>query len=118
MTAAYLDTQPELLNKWSRMNPLGRLGRPDEMRGVIIWLASDASSFCTGSECVNLLLVAARMLIGWQHYREWWSSRVVRKDVYVGCHVYYDVVPIDRIIGNMTLGFNGNSRSYRSAKYA
>ncbi|KAF8841182.1 NAD(P)-binding protein [Paxillus ammoniavirescens] len=50
MTAAYLDTQPHLLEKWSNLNPLGRIGRPDEMRGVVTWLASDASSFCTGSE--------------------------------------------------------------------
>lgn len=50
MTAAYLDTQPHLLDKWSKLNPMGRIGRPDEMRGVIVWLASDASSFCTGSE--------------------------------------------------------------------
>ena len=50
MTAAYLDTQPHLLEKWSQLNPLGRIGRPDELRGVIAWLASDASTFCTGSE--------------------------------------------------------------------
>ncbi|KAG6889740.1 hypothetical protein C0995_015038 [Termitomyces sp. Mi166 len=50
MTAAYLDTQPHLLEKWSNLNPLGRIGRPDELRGVIAWLASDASSFCTGSD--------------------------------------------------------------------
>lgn len=50
MTAAYLDNQPHLLDKWSSMNPLGRLGRPDELRGVVAWLASDASTFCTGSE--------------------------------------------------------------------
>jgi NAD(P)-dependent dehydrogenase (short-subunit alcohol dehydrogenase family) len=50
MTAAYLDKQPHLLEKWSSMNPMGRLGRSDELRGTITWLASDASSFCTGSE--------------------------------------------------------------------
>ena len=50
MTAAYLDSQPELQAKWSQLNPLGRLGRPDELRGVVAWLASDASTFCTGSE--------------------------------------------------------------------
>ncbi|KAF5324448.1 hypothetical protein D9611_004313 [Ephemerocybe angulata] len=50
MTAAYLDKQPHLLEKWSNLNPMGRIGRPDEMRGVCVWLASDASSFCTGSE--------------------------------------------------------------------
>ncbi|KAI0003255.1 hypothetical protein BJV74DRAFT_812552 [Russula compacta] len=50
MTAAYLDTQPHLLDKWSGLNPLERIGRPDELRGVIAWLASDASTFCTGSD--------------------------------------------------------------------
>ncbi|KAI0260362.1 hypothetical protein BC834DRAFT_900939 [Gloeopeniophorella convolvens] len=34
----------------SSQNPLGRIGRPDELRGVIAWLASDASTFCTGSD--------------------------------------------------------------------
>jgi len=50
MTAAYIDTQPHLLEKWSSLNPMGRIGRPDELRGVVTWLASDASSFCTGSD--------------------------------------------------------------------
>jgi len=50
LTAAYLDKQPHLYEKWSGLNPLGRLGRPDEVRGVVTWLASDASSYCTGSD--------------------------------------------------------------------
>ncbi|CAE6433661.1 unnamed protein product [Rhizoctonia solani] len=50
MTAAFIDTRPELAEKWASMNPLGRLGRPDELRGVVAWLASDASTFCTGSD--------------------------------------------------------------------
>ena len=54
MTAAYLDKYPELYEKWSSLNPLGRLGRPDELRGAVAWLASDASTFCTGSEYVFL----------------------------------------------------------------
>ncbi|QRV76447.1 Enoyl-(Acyl carrier protein) reductase [Ceratobasidium sp. AG-Ba] len=52
MTAAFIDTQPELADKWASMNPLGRLGRPDELRGVVAWLASDASTFCTGSDII------------------------------------------------------------------
>ncbi|KAG1809789.1 uncharacterized protein HD556DRAFT_4241 [Suillus plorans] len=52
VTAAYLDKQPHLFNVWSSMNPLGRLGRPDELRGVVTWLASDASTFCTGSDII------------------------------------------------------------------
>ncbi|EPQ55526.1 NAD P-binding protein [Gloeophyllum trabeum ATCC 11539] len=50
MTAAYFDTRPELVDVLSNANPLGRIGRPDEVRGVIAWLASDASTFCTGSD--------------------------------------------------------------------
>ncbi|KAI3608831.1 sorbose reductase sou1 [Moniliophthora roreri] len=50
LTAKFLDTDPTLLKRWSSLNPLGRLARPDEMRGVIAWLASDASSYCTGSD--------------------------------------------------------------------
>ncbi|KLO18552.1 NAD-binding protein [Schizopora paradoxa] len=52
MTAAYLNTQPQLLDKWSGLNPIGRIGRPDELRGVAAWLASDASTFCTGSDII------------------------------------------------------------------
>jgi len=52
MTAAFLDKQPKLFDTWSSMNPLGRLGRPDELRGVVTWLASDASTFCTGSDII------------------------------------------------------------------
>ncbi|GAB1526718.1 hypothetical protein RhiTH_009890 [Rhizoctonia solani] len=50
MIAAFADTQPELAETWASMNPLGRIGQPDELRGVVTWLASDASTFCTGSE--------------------------------------------------------------------
>jgi 3alpha(or 20beta)-hydroxysteroid dehydrogenase len=32
--------------------PLGRVGRPEEVAELVTWLASDASSFCTGAEFV------------------------------------------------------------------
>ncbi|KAI6144633.1 hypothetical protein BKA82DRAFT_144802, partial [Pisolithus tinctorius] len=52
MIGSFLDKRPDLLDEWSRLNPLGRIGRPDELRGVVTWLASDASTFCTGSNIV------------------------------------------------------------------
>lgn len=50
MVIPLLDAKPEVLDKWSAANPMGRIGRPDEIRGVVTWLASDASSYVTGSE--------------------------------------------------------------------
>ena len=52
MTKAFLDNEPNLMKKWCAENPLGRLANPDEMRGIALFLGSDASTFCTGSECV------------------------------------------------------------------
>ncbi|TFK80677.1 sorbose reductase sou1 [Polyporus arcularius HHB13444] len=50
MTGQFLAKRPELVEVWSSHNPLGRIGRPDELRGIVAWLASDSSSFCTGSD--------------------------------------------------------------------
>ncbi|KAG6920010.1 hypothetical protein DXG01_013359 [Tephrocybe rancida] len=50
LTAGPLAAQPGLLKEWSSLYPMERIGRADELRGVVAWLASDASSFCTGSE--------------------------------------------------------------------
>ena len=77
MTAAFLNKEPHLLEKWSEMNPLGRLGRPDELRGVVTWLASDASSFCTGSECVFLLGSLFFLTLSLQYFGERRTSCVV-----------------------------------------
>ena len=36
-----------------KFTPMGRIGESHELRGAVTWLASDASSFCTGSEYVT-----------------------------------------------------------------
>jgi 3alpha(or 20beta)-hydroxysteroid dehydrogenase len=41
----------EVAGMFSAM-PLGRIGRPEEVAELIVWLASDASSYSTGSEFV------------------------------------------------------------------
>ena len=46
MTAQTIDASPEYFKD---MIPMSRVGLPHELRGATAWLASDASSFCTGS---------------------------------------------------------------------
>ncbi|WWC85610.1 uncharacterized protein L201_000474 [Kwoniella dendrophila CBS 6074] len=50
LTAALLDEKPELEKIWLQGSLLGRLSTPDEFRGPVIYLLSDASSFMTGSD--------------------------------------------------------------------
>lgn len=35
---------------WRAATPMNRLGRPDELNGVAVFLASEASGFVTGAE--------------------------------------------------------------------
>lgn len=37
------------IERWFSMTPMGRSGVPDELKGVAVYLASDASSFVTGA---------------------------------------------------------------------
>ncbi|KAG0167093.1 hypothetical protein DFQ28_006681 [Apophysomyces sp. BC1034] len=37
---------------WESETPMGRMGKPHELKGVVTFLASDAASFVTGSEII------------------------------------------------------------------
>ncbi len=47
--SAALWQNESILNNFIGQLPLGRMAQPDEMTGIALFLASDASKFCTGS---------------------------------------------------------------------
>ena len=48
----YVDQNPTLRERLLANTPLGRFGRVDELKGTVVYLASKASSFMTGSVIV------------------------------------------------------------------
>jgi NAD(P)-dependent dehydrogenase (short-subunit alcohol dehydrogenase family) len=44
-----LEEQPEVMEMLIRAHPIGRLGEPHEVAELVVWLASDRASFCTGN---------------------------------------------------------------------
>jgi NAD(P)-dependent dehydrogenase (short-subunit alcohol dehydrogenase family) len=41
-----------LIEKWEAQSPLKRLGRPDELQAIAVYLAGDSSAFTTGSDFI------------------------------------------------------------------
>ncbi|KAH9981537.1 hypothetical protein BGW80DRAFT_1163087 [Lactifluus volemus] len=50
LTRTMLSNNPELKKTWESLTPMGRMGEPEDLDGAIVFLASDASRFMTGSE--------------------------------------------------------------------
>lgn len=41
-----------LIAEWNKLAPLGRMGKPEELQAIAVYLAGDASPFTTGSDFV------------------------------------------------------------------
>lgn len=51
LTLSSPQLQP-LIEKWNAMAPMGRLGKPEELEAICVYLAGDAAAFTTGSDFV------------------------------------------------------------------
>jgi len=50
LTKTILERDIELKKTWEGLTPMRRMGEPEDLAGAIVFLASDASKFMTGSE--------------------------------------------------------------------
>ncbi len=51
-TEMTLETMSALFPQWESLTPMGRLGEAEELRGALLYLASDASTYMTGHDLI------------------------------------------------------------------
>ncbi|WP_432491724.1 SDR family oxidoreductase [Kineococcus auxinigenes] len=48
MTRQFTDANPDLRRRWEELTPLGRMGEPEDLDGLVAFLASNSSRYVTG----------------------------------------------------------------------
>ena len=52
MTRQFTESNPELAERWRAMIPAGRMGEPQDLHGLVVFLCSDASAYIVGQSIV------------------------------------------------------------------
>lgn len=50
MTRQFVDQHPEMLRAWNSRTPMGRMGEPHEITGLVCFLLGDEASYITGQD--------------------------------------------------------------------
>jgi sorbose reductase len=52
MTRQFMDANPDLRDQWEKLIPVGRMAEPEDLIGMVNYLASPASTYLTGQSLV------------------------------------------------------------------
>lgn len=50
LTKQIIDNNPDLYRQWTSLVPQGKMGRPEDLMGAVVFLLSDASGYVTGAD--------------------------------------------------------------------
>ncbi|KAI5851878.1 hypothetical protein BZA05DRAFT_46252 [Tricharina praecox] len=50
LTKRILEDKPDLKKQWETLTPMGKMGNPEDLKGAVVYLASDAAGYVTGTE--------------------------------------------------------------------
>ena len=48
LTRKFFEDETDITHQWMSLTPMGRPGMPDELQGIAVFPASEASSYVTG----------------------------------------------------------------------
>jgi hypothetical protein len=49
-TKTIIDKNPDLYRQWTSLIPQGKMGRPEDLMGAVVFLLSDAAAYVTGAD--------------------------------------------------------------------